>query len=293
MELKEYIKKARELEISCYKQQCYLQELRGALGKEENPMFYREEYPEESRVDDVIPTLGCGSCIWGPVVGAVIGAISGSASFFKAVGIGAAIGFGVGLIVLLVLYLIKAMDQNRLNNKARNANVKIQHANRRISEHADKRAAIIREEIARAETAYNETYDTLQRYYEKDIIYGKYRNLIPICMFYEYLVSGRCTQLTGHEGAYNLYETEARMQIIIINLNKIIEKLDAIETNQYMLAEAIKETQDETRRLSGIVQEQTQALCSINDNIEVSNRYARINAANTSYLSWLASSGDL
>ena len=55
----------------------------------------------------------------------------------------------------------------------------------------------------------------------------------------EYLLSGRCEDLTGYTGAYNLYEQELRMNIIIAELELISEELDAIKENQYMIYNAI------------------------------------------------------
>lgn len=107
-------------------------------------------------------------------------------------------------------------------------------------------------------------------------------------MFYEYLISGRCSQLEGHEGAYNLYESEARMQVIITKLNDIIERLDKIENNQYSIAVAIKQSQQEINELSSVVQQQVVTLNNIESDTTVSNYYNRITAINTSYLAWLA-----
>lgn len=63
-----------------------------------------------------------------------------------------------------------------------------------------------------------------------------------ICSIYEYLCSGRCTALEGYEGAYNILETEIRLDCIITRLDQIVAKLDAIQRNQYMLYSIITET---------------------------------------------------
>ena len=51
----------------------------------------------------------------------------------------------------------------------------------------------------------------------------------------EYFESGRCSTLTGPDGAYNLYEQELRSNLIISNLQEINSKLDQIKANQYLL----------------------------------------------------------
>ena len=41
-------------------------------------------------------------------------------------------------------------------------------------------------------------------------VFPKYLDIVAVSKIYEYLVTGRCTQLTGTNGAYRLYETELR-----------------------------------------------------------------------------------
>ena len=71
--------------------------------------------------------------------------------------------------------------------------------------------------------------------YEEGIIYSRYRNLVAVSTIYEYLASGRCDQLEGPNGAYNLYEMELRQNIVIGQLSTITEHLEQIKENQYTL----------------------------------------------------------
>lgn len=91
--------------------------------------------------------------------------------------------------------------------------------------------------------------NTLNQLYDLDIIFPKYRNFIAISQIYEYYMSGRCTELEGPDGAYNLYENEIRQNIIIIQLNAILANLEGIQQTQYMLYTALCET---NRRLEHI-----------------------------------------
>lgn len=75
--------------------------------------------------------------------------------------------------------------------------------------------------------------------YSENIIFPKYRNLIAITMINEYLESGRCSELEGANGAYNLYEMELRQNIIIGQLSSIIGNLEQIRNNQYSLYEEL------------------------------------------------------
>ena len=73
-----------------------------------------------------------------------------------------------------------------------------------------------------------------------DIIFPKYRNLAAITMFYEYFASSRVFELEGKDGAYNLYESELRQNIIIGNLSKINDNLENIKENQYCMYNELK-----------------------------------------------------
>ena len=101
--------------------------------------------------------------------------------------------------------------------------------------------------------------------YSYNVIYDKYRyDLVAICTFAEYLRSGRCNSLQGHEGAYNIYENEIRMGIIISKLDEIITRLDRIEKNQYGIYCALKQISAQQNQilasLDTVCQQQRQQL---------------------------------
>ena len=76
--------------------------------------------------------------------------------------------------------------------------------------------------------------------YSIDVVYSKYRDLIAISTIYEYFASGRCSELEGPDGAYNLYESELRANIIIGSLGQIISDLQQIKNSQFALYQEIK-----------------------------------------------------
>ncbi len=88
----------------------------------------------------------------------------------------------------------------------------------------------------------SESRKVLKQLYDVGIIFPKYRNFVAMNMICEYLQSGRCDKLTGSDGAYNLYESELRARIIIEKLDDIIDELEDIKSNQYLVYSAIKET---------------------------------------------------
>lgn len=93
--------------------------------------------------------------------------------------------------------------------------------------------------IAQQEKKLADTRRLLQGAYDKGLLYGKYRNFVAVCSICEYLESGRCSELGGPDGAYNLFEQEIRMNLIITQLGLIISELDEIRENQAMLYDAI------------------------------------------------------
>lgn len=93
--------------------------------------------------------------------------------------------------------------------------------------------------IVESERKLTDTRELLQKAYDKGLLYGKYRNFVAVCSICEYLESGRCSELSGPDGAYNLFEMEIRMNLVITQLNSIISKLDQIQANQAMLYDAI------------------------------------------------------
>lgn len=79
----------------------------------------------------------------------------------------------------------------------------------------------------------------LNQLYDEDVIFPKYRNIVAISTISEYLESGRCSELEGANGAYNLYEMELRQNIVIGQLSIVVNNLEQIRNNQYSLYEEL------------------------------------------------------
>ena len=102
-----------------------------------------------------------------------------------------------------------------------------------------------------------ETKNTLETYYRKDIIYPKYRSLIPISSFCDYLQSGVCETLEGHEGCYNKFDLEVRLDTIISRIDDVIDNLDQIKFNQHTLYEEVVKCNEKLDNLSTGISEMT------------------------------------
>lgn len=108
----------------------------------------------------------------------------------------------------------------------------------------------LRQEREEVKKSFETVCEALKDIYNENIIYPKYRELIPVTMMCEYLESHRCDTLEGHEGAYNIYESEIRANVIISQLDQVVSSLDSIKSNQYKLHEAILEARHESNRIA-------------------------------------------
>ena len=111
----------------------------------------------------------------------------------------------------------------------------------------------------------------LNRAYSCNVIYPTYRNLVAVTSFHDYLQSNRCDRLDGHEGAYNIFNVEARLDKIITRLDQIGSQLEAIRHTQYMLYTTVKESNRQLEVLSGAAQNMTQRLDTMAANASVTN----------------------
>ena len=94
----------------------------------------------------------------------------------------------------------------------------------------------ITEKVSALKLAIHADILKLHQLYEANIIHPKYRGLIPVSMFYDYVDTGRCSTLTGHEGAYNIYESELRDQIISDKLDRLNNNIQGMQKSMYFFS---------------------------------------------------------
>ena len=207
--------------------------------------------------------------------------IGGVVTVFGGYFIGMAIGMMFVLVVNEIVDLFHAPKLNALYNAALTAyNEAFQQEQARVNNERIQKQ-IITSRMQELNTQITETTNALKQLYAVGIVYKKYQALVPIVMFCEYIESGRCDALEGHEGAYNIYENELRQNIIISKLDVVINKLDQIRENQYMLAAAIEEGNRHVAQLCSAAKESAQRLERIETNSVITAENARITAKNT------------
>ena len=149
-------------------------------------------------------------------------------------------------------------------------------------------------EISEAKKKIQELCVARAKYHTGNVIHPKYWDLVAITTIYEYITTGRCSSLTGADGAYNLYESEIRVNHIIGQLDKINISLDQIRSNQYYTYTLLNDMNAEIKGLSHQLSDIVQNTAQIADNSayiaynsEKIARYSKINNELTNALGYL------
>lgn len=122
---------------------------------------------------------------------------------------------------------------------------------------------LVHRDAASARETLLKLYQARATLYSCNIIFDKYRNFVAISTFYEYLAAGRCEKLGGADGAYNLYESELRAEMIISELTKVVASLEEIKKNQFMLYKEIKNISSSLQSLESSMDTAVTMLTSI------------------------------
>lgn len=193
-------------------------------------------------------------------------------------------------LLLLVAILNSIHENTNLSKKNRliDENNMQRQKNFEAMKHTNEsRRNELQEELDELADQYNKTLEIVDKLYDLDIIYEKYQELIPVSSFYEYIASGRCNSLTGPSGAYNLYENEARMNVIITKLDEINTKLDIIAQNQQVLADEMRKANNLSFQINNKIDKLTNASQSLIQNTEIIGYHSMIASKNTEILKWM------
>lgn len=249
-----YLKMLLQLEKNKYTLSTSLKRVSDLMPK----LLEREEYEEPTEIK-------CSGKEIGYLIGGIFVLIPAVFMTFTAIYFGFGYGVIVYVIALLLLSLfpwivgvglivysrdLKNKREERNATKMENYINAIEEQENRLDREAEcgKYLIAVSEKI---EKQLNDTEDALDKLYSINVIHPKYRNLIAIASFCEYFETGRCVRLEGHEGAYNIFENEMRLDVIITNQEKLLDSLEQIKSNQYTLYCAMRESQYHLERISG------------------------------------------
>ena len=143
---------------------------------------------------------------------------------------------------------------------------------------------LLDDEIQKAEATLKALITCRKQLYSMDIVFDKYRNIVALSSFYEYLMSGRCETLEGSDGAYNIYESEIRLNRIIDQLDEVIVSLDEIKKNQYMIFNALKSIDSSLSSLNRSMDKAVKSIQTIEKNTENQSKYLEQISANTAVI---------
>jgi len=158
-------------------------------------------------------------------------------------------------VFLCIFNPMKATKKEKEKIKLQNLRAKeeFMEKNKEIKIHNEdikNKISILKSKRKEFQEELKETEELLDRLYKLDFIHPKYHyNFIAIVSFLEYFDTGRCDSLQGYTGAYNIFETEVRQNVIISKLDDILESLEQIKQNQFALYCAIKEGNELSKQL--------------------------------------------
>lgn len=307
-EIKKYLSGVFELEINKYIQErtiANIEQKYYSLGRRRNiskPAFEKAKFTE---------SFGTGFYIGAPIC-AVLAAIVAfilefEGTFWTFIGsaimaviyaaLGAVIGgLPLGLIISFFIHKaakrkIKSQNEAGLKSYSNSINKENSRINRETGQ-----KEVLKRELDVLRECYSRTKSNLQKAYSYNILEPDYRNIYAVSSIYGYIKKGRTQTLTfnsntGDQGAYNIYEQERRLDIIITNTDEILRRLDDVINNQYELANGLRQANTKINSLCNNVNNHMERIRGSVERIETSQSVIAYNserAANElAFLNWM------
>lgn len=146
----------------------------------------------------------------------------------------------------------------------------------------------VEQEITDTTARMQQLYRCRNELYSYDVVFGKYRDPVALATFYEYLMSGRCESLTGAQGAYNLYESECRANLIISQLDGVLKSLEQIKSTQYMIYSSIQMANESLMQLNQTASKAAESIRSMGGSVQQLARNSELAAHNTAVTAYYA-----
>lgn len=217
-QLKGYLGIVVEMEQACF----FQEQLRKNLEYKCNSLGIPKSIPRPIR-EEAKSSFGTGTIGIGLLFGAIAWFIAGFFLHDIIDGYGSIIAFFVFIICGAIVYsgiiiscdydAAKAVEKKYNEALALYNRLKAQDEARVQNEKLQK--IFLEHELGVIAETHSNTKSKLDKIYEKNILYPKYRDFVAVCTIYEYICSGICSELEGSDGAYRLYETESRLDKIV------------------------------------------------------------------------------
>ncbi len=307
-EIKKYLNSVLDIELNIYIQEETLLRMTNTY----NDLGIKKNIPKPVKqipYTDIFSVMFSAGIIVGlisGIVGAIVEFVSntGFSAFFNAVIGFVAYGF-IGLLAgAFTLGSLVAFFKSRTAKENSNKNYRSQCDEYDMAIAKDRQRVTtellqknrLGNEIKRMQDILNNSRKTLSTLYSYNILNRDYRNIYAVASIYGYFEKGRTASLgfnqsNGDQGAYNIYENERRLNLIITNTQEIINKMDTVIQNQYELASGLQEAENKISNLcSGV----SNFIYSAENSLKEIEKCQRITAYNSEraareleYLNWM------
>lgn len=177
-------------------------------------------------------------------------------------------------------------EQRFKHNKKREASEALYSKNQKLIKVYTVQLNAVNKEI-------RETLSLRNNFYAEDILPPQYRNLTATATMYPWLLYGICTEVYGHGGVFDTYETHLKQNIIIGNLQQLNSKMDQALKNQRILIEEVRRGNEissqiltETQRIGDDVSQIRSDVSDIKESSRITAMAASRTAMYQEYLYW-------
>jgi len=182
--------------------------------------------------------------------------------------------------ICFILFLFSLAKTKRANREAKkHYRQAVEQDQARVRHELSIKGEVIRQ-CSILQAQYADAQQVLEKIYSLDVVHPNFRNIVAAASFYQYIDTGMCSSLEGHEGAYTLFLHESWYGKLCARLDSIVDMLGQIHQNQYVLYEASSYANKKIERLTRM-----QEIATRNSEIIAYN--TERTARNTEYLKWM------
>lgn len=143
--------------------------------------------------------------------------------------------------------------------------------NEQIVETQNAVGVFLEREMCEIQSQIKQVLKMREQLYSYNVIHTKYRNSVALSTIYEYLDTCRCSGLVGADGAYNLYESECRSNLIISQLSVVIDTLEEIKQTQYMIYSELKQMNTTLLKINNTMEKAVDEIISLRTDVAQMN----------------------